>query len=262
MSPRHHISHVIFDFDGTLSWLRHGWPGIMADLFGEFVPSAPGESREALKERLLEDLLSLNGQPPIHQMHRCVERTRERGGLVPDPEALLHEYLRRLEAVIRERTERIRTGQADSDEFVVHGARDMIEQLERCGLSLIILSGGLQERVREEAELLGLARYFGAHIYGSASHQDGWSKKSVLVRLLREEKIEGNRLLSFGDGPVELEITNAAGGLAVGVASDENHNGSGRLDPHKRKLLLAAGADLMIPDYRDSQALLESILGK
>ena len=24
--PRPHASHAVFDFDGTLSWLRHGWP--------------------------------------------------------------------------------------------------------------------------------------------------------------------------------------------------------------------------------------------
>lgn len=28
-SPRPQISHVVFDFDGTLSWLRNGWPDVV-----------------------------------------------------------------------------------------------------------------------------------------------------------------------------------------------------------------------------------------
>src|SRR6266403_4403637 len=98
MLPRHRISHVVFDFDGTLSWLRHGWPRIMAGVFSEYVRAKPGESKAAIEEMLLEDLLSLNGKPPIYQMQRCAERVRERGGTAPDPEALLQEYLHQLDA--------------------------------------------------------------------------------------------------------------------------------------------------------------------
>jgi hypothetical protein len=50
--------------------------------------------------------------------------------------------------------------------------------------------------------------------------------------------------------------------MAVAVASDEEQNGSGRMQPQKRKLLTAAGADAVIPDYRDATALIETILNK
>src|SRR5579859_6953475 len=93
-SPRPNISHVVFDFDGTLSWLRHGWPGMMAQLFREKVPLLPGESEGALRELLLYDLLALNGKSSIHQMERCAERARERGGQAVDPEKMLAEYQR------------------------------------------------------------------------------------------------------------------------------------------------------------------------
>jgi hypothetical protein len=68
-------------------------------------------------------------------------------------------------------------------------------------------------------------------------------------------------LLSFGDGYVEIQNTKEAGGLAVAVASDEAHNGSGRVDEWKRQRLLGVGADVVIADYRDTGALLGSILG-
>ena len=94
-AARPQISHVVFDFDGTLSWLRHGWPGIMLELFLEYVSIQPAESEAALRELLLRDILSLNGKPSIYQMRRCAERVSQRGGQAPDPEQILAEYLRR-----------------------------------------------------------------------------------------------------------------------------------------------------------------------
>ena len=259
-APRPDISHVIFDFDGTLSWLRHGWPDIMCALFREYLAPSAGETEVAFHDRLMNDILSLNGKPSIHQMLLCCERVRERGGVPPDPEALLHEYQGRLDGEIRRRSETILNRSTPPDEFVIHGARPLLEKLLRRGLTLIILSGTIEHRVQEEAALLGLARLFGAHIYGSGDKD--FSKQLVIERILREEQIEGRHLLSFGDGPVEIHDTKAAGGLAIAVASDEAHNGSGLMDPWKRRQLLAAGADAAIADYRDADALLERLLGQ
>jgi phosphoglycolate phosphatase len=259
-SPRPQISHVIFDFDGTLSWLRHGWPQIMCEVFEPYVPVREGESRLQLHDLLLEEVLALNGKASIHQMRRCAELVRERGGEAPQPEALLHEYQGRLDAVIRERTEMIRSGQRQCDDFVVWGGRSFLERLQERGLTLIILSGTIEHRVKEEAALLDLERYFGAHIYGSTADVVLSSKHAVMGRLLREEQITGEHLLAFGDGPVEMQVAKELGAMAVAVASDEEHNGSGKLDPHKHKQLVAAGADIVLPDYRDGTALLERIM--
>ena len=85
--PRPQISHVIFDFDGTLSWLRHGWPEMMASIFLNRLPS---KTRQAIHETLLADILSLNGKSSIFQMERCAERVREQGGPELDPEEMLN----------------------------------------------------------------------------------------------------------------------------------------------------------------------------
>ena len=42
--PRPEISHVVFDFDGTLSLVRQGWPDVMVPMFAEMLPRQPGES--------------------------------------------------------------------------------------------------------------------------------------------------------------------------------------------------------------------------
>src|SRR5438445_5392668 len=125
-APRPQITHVVFDFDGTLSWLRHGWPEIMFDVLRQHFTLKPVESEEALHDLLLNDILSLNGKPSIHQMIRGTERMKERGGAVPDPQKLLLEYDNRLDAAIGKRTERILSGQSAPDEFIVFGARNLL----------------------------------------------------------------------------------------------------------------------------------------
>jgi phosphoglycolate phosphatase len=260
-SAQPELSHVVFDFDGTLSWLRHGWPQIMCGVFEGCCPNLPGESDEQKRAFLLEDLLALNGKPSIYQMRRCAEWARLRGGPAPDPHHLLREYQDRLDAAIAERSARIRSGAAAAEDFVVHGARAFLETLRGRGLTLIILSGTIEHRVREEADLLNLTGFFGQHIYGSSGDGTSFSKADVIDRLFREEGITGEHLLSFGDGPVEIEVTKARGGLAVAVASDEETNGSGRLYPYKTKLLETAGADALIPDFREASLLLEYALG-
>ena len=83
----------------------------------------------------------------------------------------------------------------------------------------------------------------------------------VIERILRENQINGEQLLAFGDGYVEIQNTKEAGGLAIAVASDEAHNGSGRMDEWKRQRLLGVRADVVIPDFRDADALLDIIFG-
>jgi phosphoglycolate phosphatase-like HAD superfamily hydrolase len=259
---RAEISHVIFDFDGTLSWLRHGWPTMMCELFLEHVPLRRGETREMLKEALTRDILALNGKPSVYQMQLCVQAAEQRGAQKVDAEKLLLEYQQRLDSEIESRTKRILNAMVERDHFVIHRARALIEQLKERGLTMIILSGTAEPRVKQEAELLDLTRYFHPHIYGGTADLAQSSKRAVIERLLREENLEGKHLLAFGDGPVEIQLTKEAGGLAIGVASDEEENGSGRLDPQKLTQLRAAGADLLIPDYRDPDLLLKRLLGK
>jgi len=109
---------------------------------------------------------------------------------------------------------------------------------------------------------LKIDRYFPGRIYGAQDNYKTFSKQMVIERILRENKVPGAQLLSFGDGYVEIENTKDAGGLAVAVASDEANNGSGNVDPWKRQRLLGVGADVVIPDFRDAVLLLQEITGE
>ena len=75
----------------------------------------------------------------------------------------------------------------------------------------------------------------------------------VIERILNENHLSGPELVTFGDGYVEIEDTKAVGGIAVGVASDEvNRRG---INEWKRARLIQAGADLIVPDFRQHERL-------
>lgn len=260
-APRPDISHVLFDFDGTLSLIRQGWPDVMVPMFAEMMPPIDGESEDDRRRLAFEDIMRLNGKQTIYQMIQLADRIRERGGEPREPLWYKHEYLRRLDLRINGRIETLSAGTASREEHLVHNAFELMDELVRRGLSLYLASGTDEPFVKREAELLGLTRYFGPHIYGARDDYKTFSKKMVIDRILADNAIRGESLLSFGDGYVEIQNTKEVGGLAVAVASDEANNGSGRMDPWKRERLAGVGADVIIPDFRDAVPLLELILG-
>jgi phosphoglycolate phosphatase-like HAD superfamily hydrolase len=262
LDPRPEIGHVLFDFDGTLSLIRQGWPEVMVPMFVEALPRRPGETEDMLGEMVLDDIMRLNGKQTIYQMIQLVDRIRERGGEPSEPLWYKHEYLRRLERHIGARTAGLADGTIAPDEMLVHGARALLQHLRGLGLSLYLASGTDEYAVKREAGLLDITRYFDGHIHGAVDDYKQFSKKIVIDRILSEHGITGRRLLSFGDGYVEIENTKQAGGLAVAVASDEASNGSGRVDEWKRRRLLGVGADAVIPDFRDAIPLVDYLLGR
>jgi phosphoglycolate phosphatase-like HAD superfamily hydrolase len=261
-APRPGTSHVLFDFDGTLSLLREGWPEIMVPMFAEMLPPLPNEAEGARRQLVQDDIMRLNGKQTIYQMIQLCERIKERGGQPQEPLWYKQEYLRRLDMRIRGRVEGVRRSELQPEQFLVFGARQILEELKRRGLELYLASGTDEPFVKDEAALLGIDHYFGERIYGAVDDYKSFSKKLVINRILQENHISGSELLTFGDGYVEIENTREIGGLAVAVASDEAHNGSGRIDAWKRQRLLGVGAQVVIPDFRDALALVQMIMDR
>lgn len=259
--PRPGLRHVLFDFDGTLSLIRQGWPEIMVPMFIEMLPPQAGEPAEALRQLVTDDIMRLNGKQTIYQMIQLAERVRERGGQPRDPLWYKHEYLRRLDERIRDRVAGLRSGATPPDALLVHAARPLLAHLQGRGLQLHLASGTDEPFVKEEARLLGLDAFFGTRIFGARDDYKSFSKRLVIERLLRENQVAGAQLLSFGDGYVEIENTVEVGGFAIAVASDEAANGSGRVDEWKRRRLLGVGATVVIPDFRDAIPLVDHLLG-
>src|SRR5438270_5551075 len=117
LEPRPEISHILFDFDGTLSLIRQGWPEVMVPMFIEALPRRPDETEVALREMVLDDIMRLNGKQTIYQMIQLADRIRERGGEPNEPLWYKHEYLRRLEGHIGARTARLAGARIAPDEM-------------------------------------------------------------------------------------------------------------------------------------------------
>lgn len=262
LGRRPEIRHVLFDFDGTLSLIRQGWPEVMTPMFVEALPPIPGESPEELKRLVIDDIMGLNGKQTIYQMMQLADRIRDRGGEPREPLWYKHEYLRRLDQHIAARIDRLVAGKTAPDEYLVHAAREFLEYLTGLGLVLHLASGTDETAVKREADLLDVARYFDGRIHGALDDYKRFSKQMIIERILTENHIDGDCLIAFGDGYVEIENTKQAGGFAVAVASDEAHNGSGRVDEWKRVRLLGVGADVVIPDYRDAIALVDHLIDR
>jgi len=135
---------------------------------------------------------------------------------------------------------------------MVHGAVQILEALHRRGVTCYLASGTDEVYVLDEAGALGLSGYF-AGIYGALDDYQTYSKKMVIDRILNENDLNGSQLVTFGDGYVEIEDTKAVGGVAVGLATNEAVRQG--VDEWKRGRLIAAGADLIVPDFSRHQVL-------
>ena len=254
--PGTRFRHVLFDFDGTLSLVREGWPEVMVPMMvEELQATGTRESADELGRHCRDFVMTLNGKQTIYQMIRLADEVRARGGTPRAPSDYKKEYHARLMARIEARRESLRSGAARPEDHLVPGAFGLLSALQAMGLPMYLASGTDEQYVVEEARLLRLVPYFGHRIYGAIEDFRAFSKKMVVERILRENEVEGSALLAFGDGYVEIENVKSAGGVAVAVASDEAGR-SGRPDAWKRDRLVGVGADLVIPDFREAPALI------
>jgi phosphoglycolate phosphatase-like HAD superfamily hydrolase len=247
---------AVFDFDGTLSLIRGGWTGVMVELMAERLIGLPAAGTEAaIRARVTDFVLDLNGQPTIFQMQRFVEELVRCGGRADPPEAYQREYLRRLTVRIDERKAALRAGRCTTDDLLVPGARRLLEAFIGRGVELTLASGTEIEFVREEAAILDIDRYFENRIHGPGENPRAFSKGAVMRDALDRHGAAGEALVGIGDGIAEIEQARALGGIALGVASDEEHR-SGAAVEWKRTRLIDAGAHAIVPDYAATDELL------
>ncbi|HSK68756.1 MAG TPA: HAD family hydrolase, partial [Candidatus Limnocylindria bacterium] len=214
-----------------------------------------------------EDLRSLTrelvflhtGKQTIYQCIALAEEVKKRGGRPLDPQDYKDEYHRRLLVHIDSRLASLRGGRADPEGMTVPGSLELLEMLAGRGVTLYLASGTDEHYVREEVALLKLDGFFGGRVYGAQRDYRTFSKKMVIEGILRDNGIPGASLLGFGDGYVEIENVRGAGGVAVGVASNESERHG--VDAWKRERLIRAGADAIVPDYRNLRDIEQYLFG-
>src|SRR5215467_2416953 len=79
--PRGRFRSVLFDFDGTLSLIREGWPQVMIPMMVEELrATGTAETEPGLTAAVEEFVMRLNGRQTIYQMMQLAEEVRRRGG--------------------------------------------------------------------------------------------------------------------------------------------------------------------------------------
>jgi phosphoglycolate phosphatase-like HAD superfamily hydrolase len=259
--PRGRFRSVLFDFDGTLSLIREGWPDVMIPMMVEVLQeTGTAETEAELQAKVEEFVMRLNGRQTIYQMIQLAEEVLRRGGKPLDPLQYKHQYHELLMQRIQGRLTALEGGTAKPEEWAVPGSHALLVNVQRRGLTLYLASGTDLKYVRHEAELLGLTSFFGDNIYGALDDYKSFSKQLVIERIIQDHRLHGEELLGFGDGFVEIEEIKRAGGVAVAVATDEvNRRG---INAWKRNRLIEAGADIVIPEYRQQEKLLQFLFEK
>jgi len=247
--------HVLFDFDGTLSLIREGWAEVMIPMMAELLQATGTEEpTESLDAQCRDFVTELTGKQTIYQMIRFAAEVQRRGGHALDPLDYKNMYHDRLMEQIESRRTQLRESTDGPGRYIVPGSHRLLSLLAERGCELYLASGTDEEYVREEVELLGLAEFFGARVYGARDDYQSFSKAQVIDRILSSEGINGDTLLGFGDGFVEIQNVRDAGGTAIAVASDESQR-SGKPDAWKRDRLIAAGAHAIVPDFSQADRI-------
>ena len=250
---RGHIQYALFDFDGTISLIREGWQAIMIPMMVEILMATPHHEDRLQIEKVVNEFVSrLTGKQTIYQMIQLCEEITARGGTAQEPLYYKHIYNERLNQQIKYRIDDLQAGRSTPEDQTVPGAFAWLKILKEHGVICYLASGTDEKYVFEEANLLQLPPYF-AGIYGAQDDYKNFSKKMVIDRILQTHHLHGAEFVAFGDGYVEIEDAKSANGIAVGVATDEKHRLG--IDAWKRSRLITAGADLIIPDFRESHLL-------
>ncbi len=259
------IKVALFDLDGTLSDERLGWPNVMmtSNIAFLIALSSPHLHHEIAEKMVIEDIEQTIGIPTYLQMKRLRTMIEANGYSGPqlDPMVFKNAYNAALVAMVTAR----RKGFSAKD-LRITGARDLVRRLNsKLEKGVYLASGTDQEAVTESVEFLGFSSFFATDRIAGAGrlNPEEDAKEKVIANLLTEHALQGNELLTFGDGFPEILHTFHAGGVAVGIVSrDESyyeHLGHFTL-AQKEKRLIAAGAHVIVRNpYHDVSLLLETI---
>jgi phosphoglycolate phosphatase-like HAD superfamily hydrolase len=250
------FKHALFDFDGTVSTLREGWQQVMAPVMTTAITGG-GDTTPEIEAAVVKFIDDSTGINTILQMEKLVEMVREWGN-VPEADILdaygyKEIYNDALMKMVNERIARLAAGELTIEESTVRGSVDFVKALHDRGLAMYIFSGTDQPDVQNESTLVGVNHYF-KEVRGALRTYAESNKEQIIKDLIAKHDLHGSEVLVVGDGPVEICHGSENGCVSIGICSDEVR-GDGHWDEDKRERLMRAGADILIPDFAEADAL-------
>jgi len=269
VSKTGNIKHALFDHDGTISTLRQGWEKIMEPvmikaILGDKYETADNNLYQEVRKQVLRFIDMSTGIQTILQMEALVGMVDEFNivtkGEILDKLAYKKIYNDALMEVVTGKLMKLGAGQLDNDDFTLKGSTSFLKALSEKGIKLYLASGTDKQDVINEAHILGYDGLFDGGIFGSENDIKKYSKKMIINKIILENNLKGNELVVFGDGPVEIRECIKSGGIAVGVASDEVRRFG--LNEEKRARLIRSGASIIIPDFSQTDRLMDLLFNK
>ncbi len=256
--PRGPFRAALFDFDGTLSLIRRGWQDVMIPMMVSHLAATPTEETEEQLRTVVEDFVArLTGRQTIYQMIQLADEVTRRGGKPCEPLDYKRQYHDRLWQQVGRRVASLREGVAQPAELSVPGSQALLVALTKRNIALYLASGTDLNYVQDEVDALAMTDHFAPHIYGALDDYKQFSKAKIIEQILGEMNVAGKNIVGFGDGYVEIEEVKRVGGLAIGVATNEETCQG--VNQWKRRRLIEAGADIIVGDYRCLDELLKTI---
>ena len=253
------VRHAILDFDGTISLIRDGWQNVMVPMMIDVLMETPtDESRKQLESTVVKFVDQLTGKQTIYQMIRLCEEIQKRGGTAKDPLDYKDMYNDRLLPIVNDRITKLENQEITSNDLRVPMSLEFLQKLTAYDIKCYLASGTDIEFVKHEAKLLGVAEYFDGGIFGALREFSKFSKEMVIKKILADFDLNGSELLIVGDGYVEIQNAKSVNAIAVGVVTKENNIYDMNANKHQR--LIRAGADIIIPDFREADQLLSYLL--
>lgn len=259
------IEYAVFDHDGTISVLREGWEVVMeACMIDAITGGKDCDDIERIRTRCREFITKSTGIQTIQQMAMLVDIVR-REGLVPEEKILDAKrykaiYNDALMAHIEQRLRDVSEGRTPVEDATIAGSVKLLRILSEAGVKIWLASGTDIDDVKHEASLLGYAECFTGGIFGSVGDMKNDPKRQVLRNILATEGVDMHKTVIFGDGPVEMREARENGALAFGVLSDEKRRSG--WNEAKRKRLVGAGADILVPDFSQYEQIAQFLLKK
>ncbi|MEZ6071158.1 MAG: hypothetical protein R3C10_12990 [Pirellulales bacterium] len=156
---------ALFDFDGTISDERVGWPNLAVanNVAYLMALSSPHVDHRHAEEMVLADLEATIGVPTYVQMKRLAEMIVDYGYEGPelDPQMFKNSYYDALVGMVASRRAKLATGELTMDDLRINGAVQLLEELApRLSRGIYLASGSDLSAVTESVEHLGYGTYF------------------------------------------------------------------------------------------------------
>jgi phosphoglycolate phosphatase-like HAD superfamily hydrolase len=136
---------------------------------------------------------------------------------------------------------------------VLEGVKELLENLQRAGIPMGLVTGNMEAIAWLKLEKIGLNKYFHFGGFGDKIvKRSGLVKNAIKVSEQSLGKLDNGKIFLIGDTPRDI-----VGGQKVGVRTIGVATGDFSVED-----LAEAGADFVVSDLKDSEGLLKIILDK